>query len=66
MKAEGNTGNRLFPSEMPGTRKSGDASAILREQQLESDLEVLWMDGPAIVNEEQPRTKSLRILLTKS
>lgn len=44
-----------------GRIKSKNASAILREQQQESELEQLWMDGPAIVNEEEPRYKSLKV-----
>jgi hypothetical protein len=45
----------------PG-RNMGEAVEILREQQNESDMEELWMEGPAIVNEDEPRVKSLRIL----
>lgn len=44
-----------------GRIKSNNAAAILREQQLESDMEQLWMDGPAYVNEEEPRGKTLRV-----
>ncbi|WP_438448831.1 hypothetical protein [Gorillibacterium sp. sgz5001074] len=42
-----------------GRVKSRNAADILREQEQESEMERLWMDGPAYVNEEEPRRRTL-------
>lgn len=62
MKQAGSLKGKPNSSGIPGYRRSGEASVILREQQMESDMEELWMDGPAIVNEEEPRTKRIGML----
>lgn len=41
--------------------KAGSTAEIFREQELESDLEKLWMDGDVFLNEEEPKRRSLRI-----
>jgi hypothetical protein len=62
MKRDGTAKRKQNVPGLQDYRRTGEAPIILREQQMESDLEELWMDGPSIVNEEEPRIKRLGIL----
>lgn len=45
----------------PSGGTSRNAAAILREQETESELEELWLEGPAVVNEQEPPSKRFLI-----